>query len=159
MSWTAKAFGVLFAAIVLSGYIDVSRSQGSDDPSRFTYPRLYCAADGGTHFQDVTVNLDKKDFAPPAPPIYIGGEVPASTAFFGGFDAGWGAHDLENRLNHPTPATQFGVVLRGVFSITTTDGETRRLRPGDVFRLEDTSPCKGHITVVGEQPGFLMFTR
>jgi hypothetical protein len=40
-----------------------------------------------------------------------------------------------------------------------TDGETRQLRPGNVFRLEDTSPCKGHITVVGDQPGFLMFVR
>ena len=83
----------------------------------------------------------------------------ASKTFFGGFDAGWGAHDLENRLNHPTPATQFGIVLQGTFSITTTDGETRRLRPGSVFRLEDTSPCKGHITVVGDQTGFLMFVR
>jgi uncharacterized cupin superfamily protein len=82
-----------------------------------------------------------------------------SRAFFGGFDAGWGAQDLENRLNHPTPAIQFGIVLQGTFSITTTDGETRRLRPGSVFRLEDTSPCKGHITVVGEEPGFLMFVR
>jgi hypothetical protein len=77
----------------------------------------------------------------------------------GGFDPKWGAQDLENRLNHPTPAIQFGIVLQGIFSITTTDGETRRLPPGSVFRLEDTSPCKGHITVVGDQPGFLMFVR
>jgi hypothetical protein len=28
-----------------------------------------------------------------------------------------------------------------------------------VFRVEDTSPCKGHITVVGDQPGMLMFAR
>src|SRR5262245_63443781 len=55
------------------------------------------------------------------------------------------AQDLENRLNHPTPAAQFGIVLRGIFSITTSDGETRRLPPGSVFRLEDTSPCKGMI--------------
>ena len=87
------------------------------------------------------------------------GAMPASRAFFGGFDTRWGAQDLENRLNHPAPATQFGIVLQGNFSITTTDGETRQLRPGNVFRLEDTSPCKGHITVVGEQPGFLMFVR
>ncbi|MGZ5844175.1 MAG: hypothetical protein ACXWJL_04200, partial [Xanthobacteraceae bacterium] len=58
-----------------------------------------------------------------------------------------------------SPATQFGIVLQGIFSITTTDGETRQLRPGSVFRLEDTSPCKGHITVVGDQPGYLMFVR
>src|SRR5262249_56917436 len=97
--------------------------------------------------------------APPAPPIQIGSDFAASRAFFGGLYAGWAARDLENRLNHPTPATQFGIVLQGVFSITTTDGETRRLPPGSVFRLEDTSPCKGHITVVGDHPGFLMFVR
>jgi hypothetical protein len=91
--------------------------------------------------------------------IHIGSDFPASRAFFGGFDANWGVHDLENHLNHPTPALQFGIVLQGIFSITTTDGETRRLPPGSVFRLEDTSPCKGHITVVGDQTGFLMFVR
>jgi len=90
---------------------------------------------------------------------HIGSDFATSRAFFGGFDAGWGAKDLEKRLNHPTPATQFGIALQGSFSITTTDGETRRLPPGSVFRLEDTSPCKGHITVVGDQPGFLMFVR
>ena len=66
---------------------------------------------------------------------------------------------LKGTLNHPTPAVQLGIVLQGVFSITTTDGETRRLPPGSVFRLEDTSPCKGHITVVGDQTAFLMFVR
>src|SRR5215813_12685187 len=150
----ARCFGL----IVLSGST-ASRSEDSRDPSHFTYARLYCAPDGNTRFQDVTVELRKTNFAPPASPINIGSDFTASRAFFGGFDAGWGAQDLEKRLNHPTPATQFGIVLHGSFSITTTDGETRRLRPGSVFRLEDTSPCKGHITVVGDQPGFLMFVR
>jgi hypothetical protein len=159
MSWKTKTLAFVFALALLSGYAAASQAQGSHDPSRFTYTRLYCTADGGTHFQDVTIELRKVSFAPPAPPIYVGGDLPASSAFFGGFEAGWGAHDLENRLNHPTPAVQFGMVLQGAFSITTTDGETRRFRPGDVFRLEDTSPCKGHITVVGDEPGFLMFAR
>jgi hypothetical protein len=160
MSWKTKnAFVFFFALLAASGYAAASRGEGSHDPSRFTYARLYCTPEGGSHFQDVTVELLKKSFAPPAAPIYIGGDLPASSAFFGGLDAGWGAHDLENHLNHPTPATQFGIVLQGAFSITTTDGETRQFRPGDVFRLEDASPCKGHITVVGDQPGFLMFAR
>jgi hypothetical protein len=150
--------------------IDELEDQGI--PVRFRPCRLVCrrsarrgecfafhSPDGNTHFQDVTVELRKTNFAPPAPPIHIGSDFAASKTFFGGFDAGWGAHDLENRLNHPTPATQFGIVLQGIFSITTTDGETRRLRPGSVFRLEDTSPCKGHITVVGDETGFLMFVR
>src|SRR5262249_10798312 len=94
-----------------------------------------------------TGDLRQTDFAPPAPPIHIGSDIAASRAFFGGFDAGWGAHDLENRLNHPTPANQFGIVLQGTFSITTTDGETRRLAPGSVFHLEDISPCKGAFLV------------
>src|SRR5262249_39062808 len=61
----------------------------SRDPANFTYARLYCAPDGTTHFQDVTVELRKTDFAPPAPPIHIGSDFAASRAFFGGFDAGW----------------------------------------------------------------------
>src|SRR5262252_501391 len=158
MSWKTKTLPVVFGLIVVSGSA-ASRGEDSRDPSHFTYARLYCAPDGNTRFQDMTAELRKTDFAPPAPPIHIGSDFAASRAFFGGFDAGWGAQDLEKRLNHPTPATQFGIVLQGVFSITTTDGETRRLAPGSVFRLEDTTPCKGHITVMGDQPGFLMFVR
>ena len=88
-----------------SGYAAASRSEDSHDPSRFTYARLYCTPEGTSHFQDVTVELRKKSFAQPAAPIYIGGDLSVSSAFFGGFDAGWGAHDLENHLNHPIPAT------------------------------------------------------
>ncbi len=137
----------------------VAAPAGSADPSRLTYSRLYCTPDGNSHFETVTVELPKVDFAPPAAPINIGGHVPATTAFFGGFEAGWGARDLENRLYHPAPAAQFIVVLDGVFSITATDGETRTFRPGDVFRVEDTPPCKGHITVVGDKPGYFLFAR
>ena len=127
MSWKTKTLPVVFGLIVLSGST-ASRGEESRDPSHFTYARLYCAPDGNTHFQDVTVDLRKTNFAPPAPPIHIGSDFAASRAFFGGFDAGWGARDLENRLNHPTPATQFGIVLQGSFSITTTDGETTASR-------------------------------
>jgi hypothetical protein len=117
-------------------------ADGSRDPSRFTYPRLYCTPDGNSHWESVTVELRKINFAPPADPIHIGDNFPASSAFFGGFEARWGAHDLETRLYHPAPAAQFIIVLEGVFSITATDGETRRFRPGDVFRVEDTPPAR-----------------
>jgi hypothetical protein len=133
--------------------------RASDDPSHITYLRLYCTPDGNSHFQSVTGELQKTNFAPPAAPVSIGGNVPASTAFFGIFGAGWGTHDLESRLYHPTPAVQFVIILEGDFSITASVGETRRFRPGDVLRLEDTAPCKGHITVVGDKPGFTMFVR
>lgn len=128
-------------------------------PACFTYPRLYCTPDGISHFEDVTVKLRETNFAPPAPPVYIGGNVPASSAFFGGFEAAWGTHDLESHLCHPAPAAQFIVILKGEFSVTAMDGETRRFRPGEVFRLEDTPPSKGHISVVGDEPGLFMFVR
>jgi hypothetical protein len=134
-------------------------AQASPDPSQVTYLRLYCTPDHNSHFQSVTGELRKTNFAPPAAPLYIGNNIPASAVFFGGFEAGWGAHDLVSRLYHPTPAVQFVTVRAGDFSITASDGETRRLRPGNVLRLEDTAPCKGHITVVGDKPGFLMFAR
>jgi uncharacterized protein DUF861 len=134
-------------------------AEGSHDPSRLTYARLYCTPDGNSHFENVTVDLRSIDFAPPAAPLYIGGNVPGSSAFFGGFEPHWGAHDLENRLYHPAPAAQFFIILKGDFSITTTDGQTRQFQPGDVVRLEDTPPCKGHVTVVGDKPGFTMFAR
>jgi hypothetical protein len=134
-------------------------TSGAHDPSQIAYLRLYCTPDNNSHFQSVTGELRKTNFAPPAAPLYIGGIVSASAAFFGGFEAGWGAHDLETGLYHPTPAVQFVIILDGNFSITASDGETRRFRAGGVLRLEDTAPCKGHITVVGDRPGFLMFVR
>ena len=148
-----------------SGAIGKSRTfpdqtaAGSSDPSHFTYSKIYCTPDGNSHFATVTVELRQVNFAPPAAPLYIGGQAPASTAFFGGFESGWGAGDLEHHIYHPAPAAQFIVVLKGNFSITTTDGENRQFRAGDVLRLEDPPPCTGHITVVGDAPGFFMFVR
>ena len=151
----------IVSAILTSGCAaaSVNAPIRSQDASRFTYTRIYCASDMETHFENVTVQLTKTNPAPPGSPLYAGGSRPVSTALFVGVDPNWGTHDLKNRLNHPAPAAQFVVVLAGTWSVTTTDGETRRFSPGDVTRVEDTSPCKGHITVAGDKPGLLMFAR
>ncbi len=133
--------------------------QSQNDASKFSYARLYCGPDHETHFANLTAELAEQNFAPPAAPIYIGGNRPSSSLFFAGFGPHWGAADLVNHLYHPTPAIQFLTVAQGVFSITATDGETRQLHPGDVVHLEDAAPCKGHITVVGDTVGFLVFAR
>ena len=130
-----------------------------NDASRFSYARLYCGPDHETHFADLTTELAEQNFAPPAAPIHIGAAQPSSSVFFAGFEPHWGASDLVNHLYHPTPAVQFLTVAQGVFSITATDGETRQLHAGDVVHLEDVAPCKGHITVVGDTAGFLVFAR
>jgi hypothetical protein len=150
---------MMSAVAALGAGVTGSTARAEDDASQFTYTRLYCTPDNQSHFTQVTAELAKENFAPPAAPVAIGGNKPASKAFIGGFAAHWGAGDLQSHLTHPTPAVQQITVLRGVFSITVTDGETRVLHPGDLVLLEDVTPCKGHITVVGDQPGFLLFAR
>jgi hypothetical protein len=152
---------VIVSAVLLSACAtaSVNAPLRSQDPSRFTYTRIYCTPDTETHFENVTVQLSKTNVAPPASPLYAGGNRPVSSVLFVGGDPNLGTHDLKNRLNHPAPAAQFVVVLAGIFSVTTTDGDTRRFSAGDVVRVEDTAPCKGHITVVGDKPGLLMFAR
>jgi len=129
------------------------------DPSRLRYTRIYCTPDTETHFEDVAAELAQASASPPGARFYAGGARPMSSALFVGANAYWGTDDLRNRLNRPAPAAQFVVVLAGVWLVTTTDGETRRFSPGDVAWVEDTSPCKGHITVVGDKPGLLMIAR
>jgi hypothetical protein len=136
-----------------------TKIQSQNDASKFSYARLYCGPDHETHFADLTAELAEQNFAPPAAPIYIGGDQSSSSVFFAGFGPHWGAADLVNHLYHPTPAIQSLVVAQGVFSITASDGETRQLRAGGVLHLEDVAPCKGHITVVGDTVGFMAFVR
>jgi hypothetical protein len=73
-----NTLALIFAVLAWSGYATASRGEDSRDPSHFTYARLYCAPDGNTHFQDVTVELSKTNFAPPAPPIHIGSDFATS---------------------------------------------------------------------------------
>ena len=148
--------GVLLLSGCRTGWFSKTEPR---DPSRFTYTRVFCTPDNESHFENVTVQLAKTNVAPPASPAFAGGARPGSGTLFVAADAHWGTDDLKNRHNHPAPAAQFVVVLAGNFSVTTTDGNTRRFSPGNVIRVEDTAPCKGHITVVGDQPGSLMFAR
>jgi len=134
-----------------------SARQGQD-PSRLTYTRLYCSPDNESHFETAMVELGRVDAAPPAPPSFAKGNA-ASRMVFAAFDARWGAEDLQSRKFHPAPAAQWVVYLEGVMSITVTDGETRHFGPGDVLRVEDTAPCKGHSSTVGDGPSFTVIAR
>ena len=159
-SMRRRVGALMISSVVALGVSVISlTAKAEDDASLFTYVRLHCSPDNQSHFTDVTIELAKENFAPPAAPIAIGGNKPTSRAFVAGFGAHWGAADLQTRLNHPTPAVQLFTVLRGVFSITVTDGETRQLHAGDLVQLEDITPCRGHITVVGDKPRFLLFAR
>src|SRR5436190_17284459 len=61
-----KSTVVAFVLAFTAGYAAAPHAEDSRDPSRFTYARLYCGPEGDTHFQDVTAELGKTNFAPQA---------------------------------------------------------------------------------------------
>jgi quercetin dioxygenase-like cupin family protein len=111
-------------------------------PSNLTlvkYHRIYADAQGGSHFDFVTVEQRLASGAPPAAPFYVSGDKPASKYRFYSFQPGW-IGDW-----HPSPARQFLALMSGAVEAETTDGTVRQLGPGDLVLLEDTSG-KGHVT-------------
>lgn len=111
---------------------------------------LYADGDGETHFRRVEVDFTMRDFAPPSLPIGISKETPVSTALFLSAPPGW------DDSFHPTPRRQYAVALEGEASVTATDGETVRIRPGDVLLLNDAN-SKGHLTrVTGDRDARFM---
>ena len=111
----------------------------------FTYLRLYSDESGESHFEEVSLALELTDFAPPAAPAHLAaiGQV-SSMAIVAG-DESWAGEEP-----HPAPARQYIVSLRGTVEVTGSSGETRRIGPGEVLLLEDTTG-KGHSTrAIGE---------
>ncbi len=130
------------------------------DPSVFTWARIYCTADNESHITTESIDLAETNFAPPAPPLYIGGGGAVMATFFGGFEPDWGAGDLEQMIYHPAPAVQWLTVLTGSIYVETTDGDSSVFSAGDVMHLEDTTPCKGHMThVTSDEAVFVQFVR
>ncbi len=108
------------------------------------YTRIFSDEYGESHFEEVEVELAARDFAPPAPPLYLSPMTPAAGVAFVRFPAGW-VGDW-----HPTPRRQFFIFLAGELEGETSDGTRRRYGPGSVGLLEDTTG-KGHRSrVVGD---------
>jgi len=111
----------------------------SPNLTNVTYHRLYADAQGGSHFDTVTVEQSFATGAPPAAPFYISEDKTASKYRFYSFQPGW-IGDW-----HPCPTRQFLALMSGIVEMETTDGTVRRLGPGDLVLLEDTTG-KGHVT-------------
>lgn len=116
------------------------------------YTRIYADADGESHFEDVDVQLQEVDFAPPAPPLSLSSFKPATQYGFVVFSADrysdW--HDSW----HPTPQRQLFFVVSGIGEVEVSDGEVRRFGPGSVVLLEDTTG-KGHRNKAGSSDDVL----
>ncbi|MBT8508849.1 cupin [Methanomicrobiaceae archaeon CYW5] len=117
--------------------------------TQVTYYRIYADSQGDSHLDVVTVGQSLAQGAPPAAPFYISEDRAASKYRFYTFEPGW-IGEL-----HPAPTRQFLALLSGEVEVETTDGTIRRLGPGDLILLEDTSG-KGHVTK-NTGDGYAMF--
>jgi quercetin dioxygenase-like cupin family protein len=108
------------------------------------YARVYADQNGDTHVEDVDVEMSLADFAPPAPPVYLSAFMESAQVGFLRMPAGWTSPP------HASPRRQLVFVLSGEAEAAVSD-EVRRMGPGGIVLLEDTTG-KGHATrVIGDE--------
>ena len=118
---------------------------------RVSYVRLFADEQGESHFEEVDVELEAVDFAPPAPPLHVASLFPAARCGFVGAPADW-----DGQVPHPAPRRQLFCNLRGEYEVTASDGVTRCFPAGSVLLLEDTTG-KGHATrITGDEDVLLV---
>ena len=110
------------------------------------YTRVYADDGGESHFEDVTVEFQDVDYAPPAPPLGLSEYMEASQSGFLRIAPGWGGE-----IWHPSPVRQLMVFVEGQTAVTASDGSRREFGLGDVLLLEDDHG-KGHSSqIIGDK--------
>ena len=97
------------------------------------YTRVYSDSIGESHFEDLNINLEEVDFAPPAPPIFTSDINLSSNYEFISVLPGWESKWL------PTPKRQFIIYLEGTIEAEVSDGTIRQFGPGSITLVEDTT--------------------
>ena len=105
------------------------------------YIKVFTDEEGETHFEDVEIELESAEFAPPAPPINLSSYNPATQYAFCLFPSGWFGDW------HPVPQRRIFFILSGESEAQVSDGEVRRFGPGSILLAEDTWG-KGHLSRV-----------
>ena len=103
--------------------------------------RIWAGEDGESHLEDVDLVFEESDLLPPAPPMQLTGQTPASGYFIARVPPGWRADW------HPAPVRELAVYLAGEGEIEASDGTVHELRPGTILLVDDTTG-KGHMTRV-----------
>ena len=108
-----------------------------EDANNLNYVRVYSDSVGESHFEDLEIDLNEIDFAPPAPSIFTS-DLNSSTSYcflsvLPGWTSDW----------HPAPKRQFVIYLSGIIEAEVSDGEIRQFGPGSITLVEDTVG-KGH---------------
>ena len=102
------------------------------------YTRLYTDETGESHFEDLQIELNSIDFAPPAPPLNVAQFGQTEKSLWIGVPVGW-----DGKKPHPSPNRQILCTVQGEYEVTASDGVVRRFPVGSVLFLEDTWG-KGH---------------
>jgi hypothetical protein len=134
-------------ALSLIAALGVASSQviAADTPkatpsmSKLSYVRLYTDANGVTHFSDESLTLAATGGTGLEGALATHRLGDIKGALFASLKAG-ATEDW-----HPAPRRQFMICLRGIVEVTASDGEKRRITPGQFLLVEDTTG-KGHIT-------------
>lgn len=108
------------------------------------YIRVTSSADGETHFEDAEMPMSPFPYAPPAPPVDLSRMTRSTNIGFLEFPPGF------ESVAHCTPIRQFILVLSGEGELGVSNGDVRKLSPGTVLLLEDTSG-KGHTTRISSK--------
>ena len=114
------------------------------------YTRLFSDEQGESHFENCEVSFKSVDFAPPAPPLDISQFGQAEQCFVLRARPGWKG-DL-----HSAPFRQLHIYLSGEIEAETSDGEIRRIGPGDIALVEDTSGRGHRSRVVGPSEALIV---
>ena len=109
------------------------------------YLRIFADEEGCSHFESKTIDLEAKDYAPPAPFLNTSIMASADNSVFLELPTGWYGDW------HPTPVRQWLVLMSGMCEFEAGDGEKVTRKAGDVVMLDDLIG-KGHQTkVLGDE--------
>jgi hypothetical protein len=132
-------------SVLLFSSEKLQAQEKTNEMNTIKYVRVYADSIGESHFEDLTIDLNEIDCAPPAPPIFTSDLNPSSSYGFASVLPGW-----ESEW-HPAPKRQFMIYLSGTIEAEVSDGEIRQFGPGSITLVEDTTG-KGHKSrVIGSE--------
>jgi hypothetical protein len=106
------------------------------------YLRLYADADGESHFEDVTVApATTRTLVETWPGFGFSAPIPVESMTLVDVPAELG----DPEIWHPAPQRYFAMFIDGELEMEASDGVKRRVGPGDLMLLEDTTG-KGHVS-------------
>lgn len=120
--------------------------RGEQQLSNIEYLRIFADEEGCSHFEIKTIDLESKDYAPPAPSLNTSILATADNLVFLELPIGWYGDW------HPTPVRQWLILMTGMCELEVEDGDKVIRKAGDVVMLDDLTG-KGHQTkVIGNEP-------